>query len=159
MDSLDELRKIFDIDIPKLIEKILNYQDVKDYIIYLNQQKQLSEGLDAKGQKIYTIASEEQNSPYPYSKYTAYLRQEKGLQVKNVDLKDTGAFWDSFEVKVSKENTEVLADFSKGGDDIRDNFELKFDFLGLTEENTKELAEWLLSNYFAESLRMELGLS
>jgi hypothetical protein len=159
MDSFLDYKKIFEIDIPSVLEEVLNYQDVKDQIIYLNQDKQLSEGLDAKGQSIYTISSEEQGSTYPYSKYTVQLRSDKGLQVDAVDLKDTGAFWNTFDVKVTKETTEVLADFNKGGDDIRNNFDKKFDFLGLYDENLEIFGQWLLQNYLSERLKEQLQVS
>lgn len=156
MDSFLDYKKYFEIDIPLVLAKVLNYQDVKDYIIYLNQDKQLSEGLDAKGQSIYTISSEEQGSNYPYSKYTVQLRSDKGLQVDAVDLKDTGAFWNTFDVKVTRDTTEVLADFNKGSDDIRNNFDKKFDFLGLYDENLEIFGQWLLQNYLSEALKDSL---
>jgi hypothetical protein len=159
MDSFLDYKKIFEIDIPSILEEVLNYQDVKDQIIYLNQDKQLSEGLDAKGQSIYTISSEEQGGNYPYSKYTVQLRSDKGLQVDAVDLKDTGAFWNTFDVKVTKETTEALADFNKGGDDIRNNFDKKFDFLGLYDENLEIFGQWLLQNYLSERLKEQLQVS
>lgn len=157
--KFSDFKKTISIDMNNVINHVMNYQDVKDFVIYLNQQKQLQIGLDAKGQWIETISSIEQNSPYPYSKYTAQLKQDKGQQTDAVNLKDSGAFWNSMEVKVNPDSFEVLAEFSKGGDDIRNNFAAKYDFLGLMDENKSELSQWLLQNYLRDYIRELLKLS
>lgn len=153
MDKFSDYKKIFQIDFNKLVNQTLQIKEVQKDIIKYNQDEQLQEGIDARGQVIETIASQEQNSGYPYSRYTVKLRGESGLQVDKVDLKDTGEFYNSFDVEVRKDEFEVLADFSKGGSDIRDNFSSDYDFLGLTK-NSLENFTWLsFFPYFEKNLK------
>ena len=156
MKDFAEFRKLINsINISDLITECLETKEAKEAIIKYNQE-QLQNGIDAKGQVIETIASQEQNSGYPYAMYTVKERGEQGLQVQNVDLKVEGIFWNSMEVKVSDNKTEVIADFNKGANDIRDNFEKRFDFLGLTDENLKGFGQWVLSDLLREKLRAKL---
>lgn len=152
MDKFSDYKKYFEIDIMSIIVDILNTNESKRMLINYNQESQLSKGIDAKGQRIETIASQEQNSGFPYSRYTVKLRGESGLQVTNVDLKDTGEFWKSFDVKVTNESTEIFADFNKPDGNIMDNFERRFDFLGLTDENL----EGFVWNYLFDILAKRL---
>lgn len=156
MNKFSDYIKFLKLDYKKILYDVLNYTDVKDYIIYLNQEKQLSEGIDSLGQKIVTISAQEQGDGNVYSKTTIVYRQEKGLQVDKVDLKFNGDFWNTFDVDVTIAETEVIADTSKGGGDIKDNFESNFDFLGLTNRNLNDLSYWLLENYFGEKIRQKL---
>jgi hypothetical protein len=134
-----DFKKHFEIDISEVLRQSI--EETKQDVINYNQKEQLSEGIDAKGQRIETIASQEQNTGYPYGRMSVSKRGARGLQVDNVDLNITGAFWSSFDVKVTRERTEVLADWNIHGDDIRDNFDKRFDFLGLTN-NSKENYVW-----------------
>jgi hypothetical protein len=154
-----DYKKVLSLDMNRVINHVLKYQDVKDYAIYLNQERQLNDGLDAKGQWIETISSNEQGGSYPYSKYTVQLKQDKGQQYDAVNLKDTGDFWQSMNVKVNEDSFEILAEFTKGGDDIRNNFALKYDFLGLMPESLDEFGTWLLQNYLKDYIRESLKLS
>jgi len=139
MDSFADYKPLLEIDIPELIFECLNTDEVKDAIIILNQDEQLKKGIDSLEQRIETIASQEENSGFPYSRFTVSERTNKGLQVQNVDLKDTGDFYNSFDVKVTTENTEVLADFDKPDGNILDNFDSSYDFLGLNIESVAQL--------------------
>lgn len=152
MDKFSDYKKYFDVDFNKLVNQTLQIKEVKKDIIKYNQDEQLQEGIDSRGQFIETIASQEQNSGYPYSIYTVKLRGEAGLQVDKVDLKDTGAFYNSFDVEVRKDEFEVLADFSKGGSDIRDNFSSDYDFLGLTENSLENFVWVSFFPYFEKNL-------
>lgn len=147
MEKFSDYKKYFDLDIPDLVHQTLKKDNIQKDIIDYNQKEQLSEGIDSQGKRIETIASQEQNNGYPYSRFTVSERSKKGLQVQNVDLKDTGNFWNSFEIKVSKDETEVLADFKKGADDIRGNFDNSFDFLGLTQNS---LENFVWSDFFGQ---------
>ena len=153
-----DYKKTISIDMNNVISHVIGYQDVKDWIIMLNQQ-QLTDGLDAKGQWIETISSNEQGGNYPYSKYTVQIKQDKGQQYDAVNLKDTEDFWESMNVKVNPDSFEVLAEFSKGGDDIRNNFALRYYFLGLMDENKSKFSQWLLQNYLRDYIRELLKLS
>lgn len=155
MDKFTDYKKYFELDIQSMITDILNTNESKRMLINYNQESQLSKGIDAKGQRIETIASQEQNSGFPYSRYTVKLRGESGLQVQNVDLKDSGEFWKSFDVKVTNENTEIIADLNKPDGNIMDNFESRFDFLGLTDENLEGFTWHYLFDILAEKLESQ----
>jgi hypothetical protein len=157
MNSFLDYIPIFKQDIPLLIEQSLDTNEAKESIISMNQE-QLQKGIDSKGTRIETIASQEQHSGYPYSRYTVKLRGEQGLQVQNVDLKDTGAFYDSMNVEVTKEQTKVLADFDKPDGNIMDNFNKSYDFLGLTKDNLKGFVQWCLFELFSINLRKSMNL-
>lgn len=141
MDKFSDYKPFFRIDLTKIVNRTLQLDSVKRDIIEFNQKEQLQEGIDANGLQIYTIASQEQGSGV-YARMTIAERSSKGLQTSKVDLKDTGAFYNTFNVEVNHEGAQVLADFSKGGNDIRDNFDSFFDFLGLNPE-TLENFVWL----------------
>lgn len=142
MEKFSDYKKYFEIDIPEIIVEILNEKEVKQDIIDYNQKEQLSEGIDSLGQRIETISSNEFPTGYPYGRQSVEERGKAGLQVENVDLNFSGAFWSTFDVKVTKEETEVLADWTMYGQDIRWNFDSRYDFLGLTD-NSLENFVWL----------------
>jgi hypothetical protein len=129
-----DYKKVFDVDITKLIYQILLRPEIQQEIIEYNQS-QLTDGIDSNNEKIITIRANEQNQGEVYSLFTIQERKSQGLQTINVDLKDTGVFWDSFFIKVTKDSFEILGDFSKPDGDIRDNFDSSYDFLGLTDAN------------------------
>ncbi len=151
MSSFADWKRVFEVNMHKIIKDIAEKSEVKQAIIDYNQE-QLSQGIDSLGQRIETIASQEQNSGYPYSKYTVKIRGSEGLQVNNVDLNYTGQLWNSMEVEVSEKGMKVMADTKKSGGDVKDNFESRFDFFGLTEKNKKGFAIWVLSDYLKPAL-------
>lgn len=113
--------------------------ELSNEIIELNQVEQLSEGIDALDQRIITFSADEQNQGNVYSIFTMQERLIKGLQVSNVDLNYSGIFWKTFKVIKVSDGWEVQADFNLYGDDIRENFDTTFDFLGLTQNNLEVL--------------------
>jgi hypothetical protein len=54
--------------------------------------------------------------------------------------------------------SEIKANFNVHGDDIRDNFDSSFDFLGLTKNSLQNFVEWSFSNLFGRTLRQKLGV-
>jgi hypothetical protein len=150
-----DFKPVFDINMNDILKTIMQNKEVQDSIISYNQE-QLSQGLDAKGQRIETIAATEQNTGYPYSIYTVKLRGSEGLQVNNVDLKVTGDLWASMEVKVNNTNAEVLADMQKSDGNVMDNFDKSFDFWGLTKNNLTGFATWVLSDFLGIELKKRL---
>jgi len=137
MNSFSEYKKLFDFSIQDMINDIM--LELSAEIIELNQVEQLAEGIDAKEQRIKTISATEQGAGNVYGYQSINERTAKGLQVDKVDLNFTGAFWKTFKVVKIKNGWEVVADFGLHGDDIRDHFEAKFDFLGLTQDNIEYL--------------------
>ena len=136
MKSFLDYKKLFEFDIYKLMDKAV--KGMTDDITAFNHQ-QLQNGLDAKGQKISTIGGS------PYRAFTIRVRKAKGLQTNNVDLKVTGAFYDTFNVVITGSGYEITANFNKPDGDIRDNFSSQYDFLGL---NQATLTEWVNEELF-----------
>lgn len=137
MKSFTEIKKLFDFSVQDMIDDIM--LELEEEIIELNQVEQLSEGVDALDQRIKTISAEEQGEGNVYGFQSINERSAKGLQTDNVDLNFTGAFWKTFKVVKVKSGWEVTADWKLHGDDIRDHFDAKFDFLGLTKDNIEYL--------------------
>jgi len=158
MDKFTDYINLLKVDYNKIVKETLQDESIKKDMIEFNQKEQLQEGIDSNDKVIETIASKEQNSGYPYSKFTVSKRGAKGLQVNRVDLKDTGAFYDTFEVEVRNDESEIKANFNVHGDDIRDNFDSSYDFLGLTKNSLQNFVEWSFLNLFRQSLRQKLGL-
>ena len=77
---------------------IFDREDIKDEIIRLNTEKQLSEqGVLSTGELV---------SPDGYADSTIVIRQQEGLQVRFMDLKFTGEFHMSWKVKVTKTKSQ-----------------------------------------------------
>lgn len=134
MESFQEIIDLVNsLDIDKMLSKIMD--GLSDSIIEINQEDQLSFGIDAKGQIIETLKSQGSNV---YAQFTIKERKKRGKKIKNVDLNFTGKFWQTFKVKKVSEGWEVTANFNLYDTDIRSNFNTKFDFLGLIPENLED---------------------
>jgi hypothetical protein len=142
VEKFSDYKKVFDVDISQLIYQILLMPDVQQDIIEFNQS-QLTDGVDSNEERIITISAEEQNQGEVYSIFTIAERKANNKQTDNVDLNFTGQFWSTFTVKVTKTTFEVIANFNSPGEDIRDNFDDKFDFLGLTNDSLENFT-WLV---------------
>lgn len=156
MKSFKEIKKLFDFSIPDMINEIM--LELNDEIIELNQVEQLSEGVDALGQRIRTISAEEQGEGNVYGFQSINERSAKGLQVDNVDLKITGSFWSTFKVKKVSDGWEIQVDYNVHGDDIMENFESKYDFTGLTPDNLDYLVNQLLMPRLDKRINAKTGL-
>lgn len=150
MESFKDIKKLFDFSIPDMINNIM--LELNDEIISLNQVEQLAEGIDALNQKISTISANKENDGNVYSHFTINERRIKGLQTNNVDLNFTGAFWNSFKVVQVKNGWEIQADYNIHGENIQDNFDSKFDFTGLTDNNI----DYLVNQYVFPELRKRI---
>lgn len=151
-----DYKKVFDIDINSLIYNILLDPKIQQEIIEYNQS-QLKDGKDSNDQKIITIAADEQGLGNVYSLFTISARSASGLQTRYVDLNDTGAFYNSFFIKVTKNNFEILADFNKSDGNIMDNFNSDYDFLGLTEDNLSNFIWDVLYSELSKDLKRQLS--
>jgi len=162
MNSFAEMRAIFDVDIYSMLDEVFKMPAIQQTMIDFNQA-QLQGGQDALGQKIVTIGGS------PYRARTIKIKKRKGQPTSRVTLKDTGEFYDTFKVKFVQNGYEITADFDKGsspssfseGDvssNILDNFDEKFDFLGLQDEYLAELVLEHVYNMLYNILRKKLGL-
>jgi len=156
MDKFTDYINLLKVDYNKIVKETLQDESIKKDMIEFNQKEQLQEGIDSNDKVIETIASKEQNSGYPYSKFTVSKRGAKGLQVNRVDLKDTGAFYDTFEVEVRNDESEIKANYNVHGEDIRDNFDSSYDFLGLTDDNLEGYTWQDLFPVFAKNLQKSI---
>lgn len=157
MEKFSDFSKILSVDIYQLISRLMSIDEVQKALIRYNQE-QLQQGIDAKEQRIITISAEEQNENLVYSLFTYGQKVKKGQDAQHVTLEDTGAFYDSMSVKASENETEITANFEKPDGNILDNFDKKFDFLGLTNESLESFATWVLQDYLEQELRKELGI-
>jgi len=142
MESFADYKKLFDFSLTDMINDIM--LNLSSSIIEINQVDQLDFGIDAKGQVIKTLKSK---SPNVYADYTIGKRGARGLQTDKVNLKVSGTFWKTFKVVKVKGGWNVDANFNIHGEDIRANFDSKFDFTGLTPEN---LEDFVLSEVLPE---------
>ena len=156
MESFLKIKKLFEFSIPDMINDIM--LSLNDDIIELNQVEQLSEGVDAKDQRIKTISASEQGAGNVYSFMAINERRAKGLQTDNVDLNFTGSFWKTFKVVKVNNGWNVEADFNIHGEDIRENFDSSYDFTGLTDENFDYLVNQLIFPELEKRIRKQLSI-
>lgn len=153
INKFADYKALIKIDMNKVIHDVVLIEDVQKAIIDYIQKEQLKQGIDGNDRRIETIASKEQGGSYPYSRYTVAKRGARGLQVNNVDLEYTGAFYNTFDVEVRNDEFEPIADFSKPDGDIRDNFDSSYDFLKLTKNSLQNLSDWLLLTYISDYIK------
>lgn len=146
MESWLDYKKVFqNISISDMLDEIFSISRVQDEVIRLNQE-QLTQGLDSDKKVIITDKAKIENAGHVYaintirgtSRYKGKI--EKGQPYKEVTLKDTGQFYNSFRLLIREKYYEILADFRKGDENIMDNFRTSdFEFLGLSDDNLEQL--------------------
>ena len=156
MESFKEIIELFDFSFEDVFNETM--MELSNDIIELNQIEQLQEGVDALGQKIKTISAEEQNQGNVYGFKSIQERSAKGLQIDNVDLKITGTFWDTFKLVNVDNGWKVEANYTVHGDDIRENFDSKYDFTGLTDNNLEVFVYQYLLPLLTKKIRLRLKL-
>lgn len=118
-------------------EIISNDEILKAQIIDLNTQSQLFEkGIDSLGRTLESIGGN-------YSPYTVNIKLSRGQPTDRITLNDTGAFYESFEVKtpIGAAYIEITANPYKDGKNIIE--EWGGAILGLTTESKIYLANEL----------------
>ena len=70
INSIEQLKSALLFDFDTVLDRAMENPKVQAEIIELNQDEQLSEGIDAKDQRIRTISAKEQNDGNVYSHYT-----------------------------------------------------------------------------------------
>jgi len=139
------LNKLVKFDFNQVMNQVLAQKSVQEFIILLNTRDQLfKESIDSNGIKLSAIGG-------PYSIGTQKITlgvsfSFEGLTKSKIAgespfLFDTGEFYDSFDVKLSKDFFEITADAQK--DDTNLLEEWGEDILGLTQDNINILADVL----------------
>lgn len=110
--------------------------ETKEEIIRLNTEDQLEEqGVDRNGVSLGG-----------YALFTITEKIQKGQRYDHVTLKDTGAFYNSFVVEVTKDGFSIIADDVAFYDrPLTESYGL--DILGLTTENEEWLGAFILDKY------------
>jgi hypothetical protein len=110
-------------------------KDVQNEIIRMNTEDQLEEdGIDSLGRSLG-----------PYSPLTIMYKKMKGQRYDHVTLKDTGEFYNSWNVTVTV--NEIGFDANDQKDDTALFEVYGVDVLGLTDENMQYLKEMIVENY------------
>ena len=107
---------------------------VKTQIIKLNTIDQLfDKGIDSLNK---TLGK--------YSNVTIGIKKSKGQKTSNITLKDTGDFYKTFRVDVTKTEIKIFANPLKDQDNLFDKYGANI--VGLTEENRLLISEMILQN-------------
>jgi hypothetical protein len=111
-------------------------RDVQEEIIRLNTEDQLEEfGIDSKGVQLGI-----------YKQTTVSYKIQKGQRYDHVTLKDTGKFYNSFNIRVNVNEIVLDADDTTYYDmPLFDVWGV--DVLGLTDENMEYIKKMILENY------------
>ena len=138
--------KLANTDVTKVLVKILNNKNIQKLITDLNTKVQLfDQGEDADGKKLASIGG-------GYAPSTVRIKKIKRQPTNRVTLKDTGDFYNTFDVKV-----ESIADFTINADTDKSGYDLTKRYgdrlVGLQEENVKKVMELLEEEFYKELLR------
>lgn len=128
----NRLRSWTEIDVPNIVMRIADMNDIKDAIVYLNTEKQLYLGKDKLGQNLEDIGGD-------YSPFTKDIKSKFGQPIDRVTLRDTGTFYESFEVTSFTNYIEITANPFKDGKDLQKRW--GFNIIGLNDENK----QWLIN--------------
>lgn len=123
-------RIILALDLDSTVYKITSKQKAKRLIIELNTNEQLFKGIDSTGRTLESIGG-------GYAPLTIEIKKSKGQPYDRVTLKDTGEFYESFDVRPFKGGFRIEADAIKEDDDL--TMEWGEDIIGLTEESKERL--------------------
>lgn len=156
MDVLINLaRKIQKLDQNDLLDRAINSDsEISEAILDLNREGQLFEkGINSEGESLKDIGGSSFTAS-GYSPKTLEIKEEKGQRTENITLKDTGAFYDSFELNLSKNEIYIEANPIK--DDTNLFTEWGEEIVGLTEQSTSRIKGIVLTP-FLEAVRKAIG--
>lgn len=124
--------RIKELALAKIAKEAFEDKSLQAQIIDLNTQSQMYElGVDAKNQSLGEYA------PITIEFYKPLAASEgRDGRTDHVTLKDTGAFYDSFEVKVEDDGAQINADTRKGATDLLTIYP---HIVGLTDESINEI--------------------
>ena len=142
MEKLEEyLKKIVSLNQDVLLKGVYSKPKVEQFIVSLNTEGQ-------KTSQLYNLGEDsEGQSLGDYTDYSIQLKLNGfgDSRIDHITLKDSGDFYESFEIKVLKDGFRIVANPIKDGDNLEDRFGK--DIVGLNENNKKILAKFILPFY------------
>lgn len=146
MDVLEAADRLSKVNVTSVLVKILKQAKTKKYITDLNTKVQLFDyGEDARGVQLAAVGG-------GYAPSTIRIKSRKGQPTSRVTLKDTGDFYNSFDVQV-KPN----ADFSITSDSIKNGVDLYKrwgeNIEGLQPENFVLVMDYLEKEFYKNVFR------
>ena len=123
------LDNIIALDENQLINEVLSVREFQEFIIDLNTEGQLREGVNSLGVSLSSIGG-------LYSDRTITISLKKGRPKKSkslVDLHDEGDLYKSFRIVIKLKSFIIAADTDKGDTDLLQRYGK--DVLGLTDEH------------------------
>lgn len=128
--------------------RVVNNEDVKNFIISLNTDDQLfDKGIDSKGVSLKEIGGNDFTDS-GYSPVTIEIKRSKGGKggkFTNITLYDTGDYYESHEVEVDETGFEIESDPIKEDTNLYE--EWGEDIVGLTDESLTKFSRFLLQRY------------
>lgn len=145
MDGFIELEKRFrNFDVNKVFRKVWEQSVVEQYIVKLNTEEQLyKKGIDSDAKLLEP----------PYTITTIRIKNENGQRFDHVTLKDTGGFYESFEVIPNNKGFKIEADpMTDSGTNLFDKYGDKV--TGLTDESTELLCKFIEPYFNTEAKKI-----
>lgn len=134
-------KKLSVLDRFKAFKFAIDRADAKHLIIEMNTIDQLyDKGIDSKGRTLKSIGGD-------YSFVTKDIKSFLNQPFDRVTLKDTGEFYESFNVRVTSTDFTIQADTMKDEDNLTDRW--GDDIIGLTEESLNKLRDFAQERYIA----------
>jgi hypothetical protein len=134
---------------------ILKSPGVKSKIIELNTQNQLFlKGIDSKGKKLKSASFSAILNDEVYAAMTIALKEAKAQPTDRVTLKDTGDFYESFNVKATDDALIITANTMKEDNDLMEVW--GDDIIGLTDENLQviiNMARFAVQEYVRKTIQ------
>ena len=132
------LRNLLNLNTWNAFRFSLDNANAKRLIIEMNTQDQLyAKGIDSKGVSLKAIGGD-------YAYVTKDIKSYFNQPIDRITLKDTGEFYESFNVKVTSSEVIIEADTMKD-EDLRVRW--GNDILGLTDENLQRLIDFAKDRY------------
>ena len=141
-DVLEIAVRLAKTDVTKTLVKILNKPSTKKFVTDLKTKVQLGDfGEDSRGVQLSAIGG-------LYAESTIRLSRPKKKNRSHINLKDTGAFHKSFDVRVkANANFSITADTMKGDQDLTED-RWGDNIVGLQDENVVLVMEMLEREFY-----------
>ena len=131
----DLVKNGLELDNSGLFFRVFDQNHTKIFIVYLNTEFQLFDGVNAKGVPLDDIGGS-------YAESTIKRKARKGQPTDRVTLKDKGDFYKTFSVDVFDDELYIEASTLKGSFNLTERW--GDDLIGLTDPAKLELVQFVL---------------